>query len=90
MKNMLGLDSQLEQVDYSKKNFVHADLSPAKMKEAMKERGDTGTTVALSVLTDFLRKQNQMENKKGKEPPAKGKVEEEPDLLSLLTDPRRR
>ena len=28
MKNMLELEHQLEQVDYTKPNFVHADMSP--------------------------------------------------------------
>jgi hypothetical protein len=87
MKNMLELDSQLEYIDYSKKNFVHADLSPEKMKEAMKERGDDGFTVALSVFTEYLRKQNKAEMKKDKEP-TKGTPSEDLDLLSLLTDPQ--
>jgi len=86
MKNMLGLDSQLEYIDYSKKNFVHADLSPEQMKEAMKERGDTSFTVALSVLTEYLRKQNKAEMAKEKEP-TKGATADDMDLLKLLTDP---
>jgi hypothetical protein len=90
LKNVLDLDSQVEQIDYTKKHFVHADLSPEKMAEAIKERGDDGLTIALSVAADFLRKQNLEEMKKGKEPP-KGKKdkeqEEEPDLMALLLDP---
>jgi hypothetical protein len=88
LKNVLDLDSQVEQIDYTRKNFVHADLSPEKMAEAIKERGDNGLTIALGVAADFLRKQNLEEMKKSKEP-AKGKAEEEdePDLMSLLLDP---
>ncbi len=91
MKNVLDLDSQVEQIDYTRKNFVHADLSPEKMKEAMKERGEDGLTIALSVAADILRKQNLEELKKEKEP-AKGKKDkdedEEPDLLGMLLDPQ--
>jgi hypothetical protein len=91
MKNVLDLDSQVEQIDYTRKNFVHADLSPEKMAEAMKERGDDGLTIALSVAADILRKQNLEELKKQKEP-AKGKKDkdedDEPDLLSMLLDPQ--
>jgi len=89
MKNVLDLDSQVEQIDYTRKNFVHADLSPEKMAEAMKERGEDGLTVALSVVADFLRKQNLEEIKKGKETDKDKKVKEaeEPDLMSLLLDP---
>ena len=88
MKNMLDLDSQVEQIDYTRKNFVHADLSPEKMAEAIKARGDNGLTIALGVAADFLRKQNLEELKKSKEQ-AGGKAEEEdePDLMSLLLDP---
>jgi hypothetical protein len=88
LKNVLDLESQVEQIDYTKKNFVHADLSPEKMAEAIKERGDDGLTIALSVAADLLRKQNLEEMKKGKEPP-KGKkdAEDEPDLMGMLLDP---
>jgi hypothetical protein len=92
LKNVLDLESQVEQIDYTKKNFVHADLSPEKMAEAMKERGEDGLTLALSVAADFLRKQNLEEMKKSKEPAKskknKDKEEEEPDLLGMLLDPQ--
>jgi hypothetical protein len=90
LKNVLDLESQTEQIDYTQKHFVHADLSPEKMAEAMKERGEDGLTVALSVAADFLRKQNLEEMKKGKDA-GKGKKEEdadEPDLMSMLLDPQ--
>jgi hypothetical protein len=88
LKNVLDLESQVEQIDYTKKNFVHADLSPEKMAEAIKERGDNGLTIALSVAADMIRKQNLEEmKKKGKEPPADKKQDEEPDLMALLLDP---
>jgi hypothetical protein len=58
MKLFLGLEHQLEVVDYQKPNFIHADLSPEGMKKAMKERGDDQTTIVLGVIADFLRKRN--------------------------------
>jgi hypothetical protein len=91
MKNVLDLESQTEQVDYTRKNFVHADLSPEKMAEAMKERGEDGLTLGLSVVADFLRKQNLEEAKKAKDA-EKGKKDadedDEPDLLALMLDPQ--
>jgi hypothetical protein len=87
MKNMLDLESQVEQIDYTKKNFVHADLSPEKMAEAIKERGDDALTIGLSVVTDFLRKQNLEEMKQKKNPPKGQKKEEEPDLFKMMLDP---
>ena len=40
MGESLKLDFQLEHVDYTAKNFVHADLSPAEFARRVSERGD--------------------------------------------------
>lgn len=58
MKTFLGLESQLEKIDYTKKHFVRADMSPEQIGNKMKERGDTPFTVALGAFTDVLREQN--------------------------------
>ncbi|MDE0737094.1 MAG: hypothetical protein OSB47_14830, partial [Pirellulaceae bacterium] len=63
MKSVLGLELQLEKIDYTKNNFVHADLSPEKMAEAMKKRGDDGLTLALGIAADFIRSQNVQSQK---------------------------
>jgi len=84
MKNALELESQLEHIDYTKKNFVHADLSPEQMLEKIRERGDDALTIALSVMADLLRQQNLRDDK----PPVKTvKPQAPPDLLSLFLDP---
>ncbi len=48
MKNVLGLTFQLEEVDYSPKNFVHADISPTDFQKSMNDKGE-------SFLSMFLR-----------------------------------
>lgn len=58
MTMVLRLEHQLEHIDYTKKNFTHADLSPEGMQKAMAERGDDRQTVMLSIMVDMLRKQN--------------------------------
>ncbi len=45
MKDILKLEFQLEQVDYTKKNFVHADMSPDQFAAAMKDRGESMTSM---------------------------------------------
>jgi hypothetical protein len=40
MKDVLDLSFQLEEVDYSPSNFVHADMSPEDFLEDMNKRGD--------------------------------------------------
>lgn len=59
-KTTLGLESQLEKVDYQKAHFVHADLSPTEMGQRMAERGDNALTVGLTAFAEMLRKQNKM------------------------------
>jgi len=58
-KSTLGLESQLEMIDYQKENFTHADMSPAEMSEKMAERGDTPFTVGLSAITEMMKQQNR-------------------------------
>ena len=48
MKTMLSLQFQLDCVDYSKKNFVHADMTPQEFSASMDRRGE-------SMLQIFLR-----------------------------------
>jgi hypothetical protein len=78
---VLDLESQVEQIDYTRKNFVHADLSPKEMAEKIKKRGDNGLTLALSIAADLLRQQNL---KEGEKPDPDSEL---PDLASLVTDP---
>lgn len=59
MKSFLGMESQLEKVDYSKKHFVRADLTPDQISEKMQERGDTALTIALSTMADVMRQHNK-------------------------------
>jgi hypothetical protein len=41
MKSMLGLEFQLEAMDYGRSNFVHADLDPETFFRLQEERGET-------------------------------------------------
>lgn len=41
MKDMLGLSFQLDEIDYTANNFVHADLSPTELSTSMEERGES-------------------------------------------------
>jgi hypothetical protein len=41
MKDMLDLEFQLNEVDYTRDNFVHADMSPEAFAKAMAERGES-------------------------------------------------
>lgn len=61
MRAMLGLESQLEQIDYRRDSFVHADLTPEEIGELMRSRGDNALTLGLSTLADMIREANRTE-----------------------------
>ncbi len=83
-KSMLGLESQLEQIDYTKSHFVRADMTPQQIASKMEERGDTAMTIALSTLADMMRQQN-LAARNGKEQRL-AETLEDVSLVDLLAD----
>ncbi|MCO6454723.1 MAG: hypothetical protein J5I93_05420 [Pirellulaceae bacterium] len=61
MKNMLELEFQLDHIDYSLKNMVHADMSPREFSATMKDRGE-------SFLELFFRMMGQGAAQQSKDP----------------------
>jgi len=82
MTVVLQLDLQTKCIDYTAKNFVHADLSPQELAESIKKKGDNSLTLILSVAADIMREQNKMGQKAGGLPGA------DFDPFKLLTDPQ--
>lgn len=60
MKSMLALEHQLEKVDYTKKNFVHADMSPEQFLQAMKDRNEGFLQMYMRLLGHTLGAQSEM------------------------------
>ena len=58
MKNMLELEFQLEQIDYSRKNMVHADMSPEEFARSMRRRGESVLSMFLRMLGYAIARQN--------------------------------
>lgn len=61
MKNMLEVEHQLEQVDYTRPNFVHADMSPDEFMKSMDERQEGFVQMYFKVLGASLAHQSQAE-----------------------------
>jgi hypothetical protein len=95
VKMVLDLELQTEKIDYTKKNFVHADLSPEQMAEAIQKRGDDGLTLILGFTADLLRQENLRELQAKQQPKPKAPVANAPgsppepefDVFSMLLDP---
>ena len=60
MKSMLALEHQLEQIDYTKKNFVHADMSPDQFLQAMKDRNEGFLQMYMRLLGHTLGAQSEL------------------------------
>lgn len=59
MKKGLELEFQLGSIDYTQKNFVHADLTPEGFQDAMKDRGES----ILSIMFDMMGRQAKVVSK---------------------------
>jgi hypothetical protein len=82
MKDILALEFQLEQVDYTKKNLVHADMSPDQFASAMKDRGESMTSMIFKMMGASMAMQSEMQ--------AKGQGGAEMEMLFALFDPTNR
>ena len=58
MKSMLDLSYQLEEVDYTKSNFVHADMSPDEFARVMNERGESFLQIMMRAMGAAMAKQS--------------------------------
>jgi hypothetical protein len=80
----MRIDEQLQVVDYTAPNFVHADLSVKDLPEVLNKRGDNLLSLFLSIAADMIREHNLAQAKMQKE----GKKVEKFNAMSLLTDPQ--
>jgi hypothetical protein len=58
MKDVLELEFQLQMIDYTKPNFVHADMSPAQFAESMKAKGESVFSMFLKMMNYSMSQQN--------------------------------
>jgi hypothetical protein len=59
MKNMLEVEHQLERIDYTRPNFVHADLSPQEFMQSMKRRDESFMQMYFRMLGQAIAQQSQ-------------------------------
>jgi hypothetical protein len=64
-KDVLELDHQLEEIDYTKPNFVHADMSPDDFRKAMEERNDSFLKMYFRLIGAAMAQQTELGAKGG-------------------------
>jgi hypothetical protein len=57
MKDLLGLEHQLEYIDYGRANLVHADMSPEDFAKSMQDRGESVGTIVMRMLAASMARQ---------------------------------
>jgi hypothetical protein len=59
IKDLLGLEFQLQGIDYTAKNLVHADMSPDQFAESMRKRSETLMTMMVRLLGYAMTRPNE-------------------------------
>jgi hypothetical protein len=63
IKNLLELEHQLEKVDYTPENFVHADMSPDEFAQSMKNRNESFLQMYFRLIGQAMAHQSEMQAK---------------------------
>lgn len=64
MTRLLELEFQLDAIDYTRKNFVHADLTPDEFLKAMRDRNESFWTIVMRMMKASMKQ--ELEGKKEK------------------------
>jgi hypothetical protein len=82
MKDTLDLSFQLDEIDYSKSNFIHADLDAETFQQMQDERGESFTTLMLKHMMNSMSNPQNADALNGED--AEKQLE---DLVKLFTRP---
>jgi hypothetical protein len=63
IKTLLELEHQLEKVDYTQPNFVHADMSPDEFMQSMKDRNESFLQMYFRLIGQAMAHQSEMQAK---------------------------
>jgi hypothetical protein len=58
MKDLLELEYQLSEIDYTRENFVHADMSPDEFSKSMADRGESVMGMLFKAMGQSLAQQS--------------------------------
>ena len=61
MKDVLELDFQLQMIDYTRPNMIHADMSPAQFAESMNKRGESMLSMFIRMMIAAMNQQDSQE-----------------------------
>lgn len=85
LKNALDLDFQLDDIDYTAPNFVHADLDKETFEKMQEERGETFEMIFFRMLMKAFTDPQTFSN--AANAANAGNADSNDDLISMLTHP---
>ncbi|MBN1851846.1 MAG: hypothetical protein JW829_03950 [Pirellulales bacterium] len=62
LKGVLDLEHQLERVDYTRKNFIHADMSPSELAKSMQQRNESFLQMYFRLVGAEMARQSQQQS----------------------------
>lgn len=65
MKSMLDLEFQLDCIDYTKANFVHADMTPEEMAKSMSDKNESWMQMIFRMLGQGMAQQGKQNQRGG-------------------------
>ncbi|MCA8964032.1 MAG: type II secretion system protein GspG [Planctomycetes bacterium] len=69
LKNSMELSFQLDAIDYSPANFVHADMTPEEFEESMNERGESILSIMIDMMLAGAQRQRELAEEGGEPAP---------------------
>lgn len=88
MKSMLGLEMQVDHIDYQKEHFHHADMSPEAFAKSMEDRGENMFTMFFRMLGQSIAQQAKMQARQQAQGAARRRSNDA-DMLLAMFDRRR-
>ncbi len=80
LKDVLGLEHQMQHVDYTKENLLHADMSPDDFAKSMSDRGESWASTFFRMMGAGIAQQSKLQ--------AQGKSMEVDMLAALFSSNR--
>ncbi|MBL9125430.1 MAG: hypothetical protein JNG90_17460 [Planctomycetaceae bacterium] len=84
MKSMLGLELQLEHIDYQKDHFVHADMTPEGFSKSMEDRGENMFTLFFRMLGQSIAQQSKLQARQAGQPNVRRGANDADMLLAMF------
>jgi hypothetical protein len=68
LKNSMELSFQLDEIDYTPANFVHADMTPQEFSASMEKRGESLLSIMFHMMAEGMQQQREKQERECAKP----------------------